>query len=82
MNLKLVINFYNVEKMSNFKTKNIVDLPDEIIEECLMPHLAYKDLCSLVKVGNSRLKNCSVRCLRHIFCKYVHCLIFLIISYN
>ena len=45
--------------MSNSGQKNLLDLPDEILEYEVMKFLSFKDLFNLVNVGNQRLKFCA-----------------------
>ena len=41
-----------------FRT-NLLDLPDEILEDYLLPYVSFDDLLNLMNVGNKRLKTCS-----------------------
>ena len=45
--------------MSNSEPKDILDLPDEILENYLLPLLTFDDLLNLAKCGNIRLKSCA-----------------------
>ena len=50
--------------MAKSQLKNILDLPDEVIEEYILPHLEYEDLLILINVRNRRLNNCALRFIR------------------
>ena len=52
--------------MAKSQLKSILDLPDEVIESYILPHLEYDDLLILIKVQNRRLKNCTLRFIRKI----------------
>ena len=38
--------------------KGILDIPDEILEDNLLTLLSFKDLMTLVNIGNERLIRC------------------------
>ena len=46
-----------------FRT-NLLDLPDEILEDYLLPYVSFDDLLNLMNVGNKRLKTCSKKLLK------------------
>ena len=44
--------------MSNSIQKNIMDMPDEILEDNLFTLLSLDDLMNLMNIGNARLYRC------------------------
>ena len=52
--------------MESLEQKVALDLPfpDEIIEDSIMVFLSLQDLYNMIKVGNSRLKDCAHRVIR------------------
>ena len=57
--------------MAKWEQKSILDLPDEILEDYVMPSLSHNDLVSLIKVGERRLRDCSKKTIaKRRFCKY------------
>ena len=58
------------DKMSFVQEKSILDLPNEILEDHVLPYLSHNDLQSLIKSGEEKLAECSKRAARKKpFCK-------------
>ena len=49
------------QKKQNFKETNLLDLPDEILEDKVMQYLTFNDLSNLANVGDRRLKCCALK---------------------
>ena len=59
-------------KRIKLEQKDVLDLPDEIIEDKIMVFLSIQDLNNLIEVGNQRLENCSQRVIKKRPCSKYH----------